>query len=55
MPSTVSAKQTAAPDDAAVASTTYSECKGLHCSNMTLPEPESDSEEEYALVRPEDE
>ena len=36
-------------------SSACSECKGLHCSNLTLPEPESDPEEEYALVRPEDE
>jgi len=36
-------------------SSACSECKGLHCSNVTLPEPESDREEEYALVGPEDE
>ena len=36
-------------------SSACSECKGLHCSNLTLPEPESDPEEEYALVGPEDE
>ncbi|KAG1701346.1 hypothetical protein GQR58_004811 [Nymphon striatum] len=35
-------------------STACSECKGLHCSNVTLPEPESDPEEEYALAGPED-
>ena len=31
------------------------ECQGLHCSNVTLPEPESDPEEECALASPEDE
>jgi len=36
-------------------SSACSECKGLHCSNVTLPEPESDPEEEYALVGDEDE
>ncbi|KAG1678576.1 hypothetical protein GQR58_013380 [Nymphon striatum] len=35
-------------------SSACSECKGLHCSNVTLPEPESDPEEEYALAGPED-
>jgi len=33
-------------------SSTCSECKGLHCSNVTLPEPESDPEEEYTLAGP---
>ena len=31
------------------------ECKGLHCSNVTLPEPESDPKEKYSLVGPKDE
>jgi len=32
-----------------------SECKWLHYSNVTLPEPESDPEEEDSLVGPKDE
>ena len=32
-----------------------SECKWLHCSNVTLPEPESDPEKEDSLVGPKDE
>ena len=53
MPSTVAAMLTAAPDDAAVASTTWNALPPA--LNVTLPEPESDPEEECSLAGPEDE
>jgi len=63
MPSTVAAMLTAAPDDAAVASTTWNALPpALNAKdftvlnkNVTLPEPESEPEEECALADPEHE